>query len=156
MRRDSASQYCHFPHCVTSDKPLTSLSWRPCLQHAYHNISPTGRGREPVRSARCRAPLGNCWFPPSSELILGGGQVQCPSFWLLSPILTSHPVGTRIWESGAPDSPAAWLGPWAKDWALPSAATAQWRWKSQSFAGRLDSVTYLLWASVASRPTHGH
>lgn len=44
-----------------------------------------------------------------------GAKLSVPLFWLLSPILTSHPVGTRIRESGAPDSPAAWPGPWAKD-----------------------------------------
>lgn len=114
-------------------------------------LPPHGCGKEPVRSAQHTALLGNCWFPPGPELILGGGQVKCPSFWLLSAILTSHPVGTRIQESGAPDSPAVWPGPRAKGWALPSVEIAQGR--PQSFAAGPDSVTWLLWASVAS-PTH--
>lgn len=69
----SASQYCHFPSCVTLDKSFTSLSLGDLICHMHMIILPPyGRGKEPIRSAQQRALRGNCWFPPSPGLILRG------------------------------------------------------------------------------------
>ena len=73
MRRDSASQDCQFPSCVTSDKTQPSLSPGDLIRD-MHILTPAPRGQweELVRSAGHRALLGNCWFPPRPGLILGG------------------------------------------------------------------------------------
>ena len=58
MRRDSASQDCHVPGCVTSDKTQPSLSSVDFIRD-MHILTPAGHGQweELVRSAGHRP----CW-----------------------------------------------------------------------------------------------
>lgn len=74
MRRDSASQYCHRPSCMTLDKSLTSLSLGDliCDIHIIA-LRPHWWVREGAKE-KCqpRAPHDNRWLPPSPGLILGG------------------------------------------------------------------------------------
>ena len=92
MRRDSASQDCQFPSCVTSDKTQPSLSPGDFIRD-MHILTPAPRGQreELVRSAGHKALLGNCWFPPHPGLILGGDKVNGSSFGLLSPTFNFTP-----------------------------------------------------------------
>lgn len=97
MRRDSASQDCHFPSYVTSDKTQPPLSSGDLIRD-MHILTPARRGQreELVRSAGHRP----CWvtagFLPALGSFWEGTKQRVPLFGSFLLLLTSHPGGTRI------------------------------------------------------------
>lgn len=97
MRRDSASQDCHVPSCVTSDETQPSLSSGDLIRNMHILTPALCRQREElVRSAGHRPCWATAGFLPALGSFWEGTEQSVPLFGSFLLLLTSHPGGTRI------------------------------------------------------------